>query len=144
MEEEKKIASNMPPREQPRPALVLRPFPVGKCEHMLLDAVSGWCEWVGPWWPITVGYDVCVLDRCHIDHWPLSLDRWILWRWSLLPWWPVTLHHYQWRWSSLPYWCMPYAAWDDVHLYHLASITSSWYVIYILPPYWPYWFSCMY
>ena len=44
MEEEKKVASSMPPHEQPRPSLVLRPFQVGKCEHMVLDAVNEWCE----------------------------------------------------------------------------------------------------
>ena len=41
MEEEKKTAKNQPAHEPPRPALVLRPFPVGKCEHMVVDAVDG-------------------------------------------------------------------------------------------------------
>ncbi len=43
MEEEEKSPSK-PQQEPPRPALVLRPFPVGKCDHMVVDGVSWWCE----------------------------------------------------------------------------------------------------
>ena len=49
--EKKKIADmeeskspSRPPHEPGRPALVLRPFPVGGCEHMVVDGASGWCE----------------------------------------------------------------------------------------------------
>ena len=39
MEEEIKSPSK-PQQEPPRPALVLRPFPVGKCDHVAVDGVS--------------------------------------------------------------------------------------------------------
>ena len=39
MEESK--SPSKPPHDPVRPALVLRPFPVGKCDHMVVDAVDG-------------------------------------------------------------------------------------------------------